>query len=119
MPIRDPDSTPIDSETGQKVEGRKSHAEERPATVALAKRLHRLNPKTGQRQSLREIATALVPHDDAQGSEVARRSPADMPLPGLGEAVQTLQLRSSGKGRPPIRATSRTGTRAKLSRYLL
>ena len=29
---------------GQKVEGRKSHAERRPEAVAMAKRLHRANP---------------------------------------------------------------------------
>ena len=32
-----------------KCEGRKSHAEKRPGTVALAKRLHRASPKTGKR----------------------------------------------------------------------
>jgi DNA invertase Pin-like site-specific DNA recombinase len=45
-------------ETG-KCEGRKSHAETRPETVALAKRLHRKSPKTGERRSLRNIAKTL------------------------------------------------------------
>lgn len=44
--------------TGQKVEGRKSHAEARPDVVALAKKLRRKRPKGGQR-SLREISAAL------------------------------------------------------------
>ena len=43
--------------------GRRSHAEARPATVALAKRLYRKNPKTGARRSLREIAAALAAAD--------------------------------------------------------
>lgn len=43
-----------------KCEGRKSHAEARPEAVALAKRLHRKNPKTGERRSLRAIASALA-----------------------------------------------------------
>ena len=46
--------------TGTKAEGRKSHAEERPETVILAKRLHRANPKTGKRRSLREISAELA-----------------------------------------------------------
>lgn len=46
-------------ETG-KCEGRKSHSEARPETVALAKRLHRKNSKTGGRRSLRGIAAALA-----------------------------------------------------------
>src|SRR4051812_18491132 len=46
--------------TGAKVEGRKSHAELRPDVVALAKRLHRVSPKTGERRSLREIAAELA-----------------------------------------------------------
>lgn len=45
-------------ETG-KCEGRKSHAETRPEAVALAKRLHRKSPKTGERRSLRNVAKAL------------------------------------------------------------
>jgi len=47
-------------ETGRKVEGRKSHTELRPDVVALAKRLHRASPKTGERRSLREIAAELA-----------------------------------------------------------
>jgi DNA invertase Pin-like site-specific DNA recombinase len=43
-----------------KGEGRKSHSELRPATVAMAKRLHRRNPKTGGRRSYREIAAELA-----------------------------------------------------------
>ena len=46
--------------TGKKVEGRKSHAQERPEIVTLAKRLHRANPKTGKRRSLREISAELA-----------------------------------------------------------
>ena len=43
-------------ETGKKVDGRKSHAEQRPEVVAEAKRLRRASPKTGKRLSFREIA---------------------------------------------------------------
>lgn len=46
-------------ETG-KCEGRKSHAEARPEAVKLARRLHRANPKTGDRRSLRAISAALA-----------------------------------------------------------
>jgi hypothetical protein len=42
---------------GLKVEGRKSIAEERPATVELARKLARARPKGGKR-SLREISAA-------------------------------------------------------------
>ena len=45
--------------TGQKVEGRKSHAEERPEVVALAKALRRRKPKGG-RLSLRAISAELA-----------------------------------------------------------
>jgi DNA invertase Pin-like site-specific DNA recombinase len=45
--------------TGQKVEGRKSHAEERPEVVALAKALRRKKPKGGQ-MSLRAISAELA-----------------------------------------------------------
>jgi hypothetical protein len=45
---------------GQKVEGRKSLAETCPEVVAAAKRLRRASPKTGERRSLRAIATALA-----------------------------------------------------------
>jgi DNA invertase Pin-like site-specific DNA recombinase len=46
--------------TGVKVEGRQSHAEKRPEAVALAKRLHRRNPATGERMSLRQISKRLA-----------------------------------------------------------
>jgi DNA invertase Pin-like site-specific DNA recombinase len=45
--------------TGQKVEGRKSHAEDRPEVVALAKSLARKKPKGGQ-MSLRAISAELA-----------------------------------------------------------
>jgi DNA invertase Pin-like site-specific DNA recombinase len=45
--------------TGQKVEGRKSHAEDRPEVVALAKSLARRKPKGGQ-MSLRAISAELA-----------------------------------------------------------
>jgi DNA invertase Pin-like site-specific DNA recombinase len=47
-------------EDSGKCEGRKSHAERRPETVRLAKRLHRLNRKTGARPSLRAISARLA-----------------------------------------------------------
>ena len=43
-----------------KCEGRKTHAEINPEAVALAKRLRRANPKTGERRSLRRISAALA-----------------------------------------------------------
>jgi DNA invertase Pin-like site-specific DNA recombinase len=42
-----------------KCEGRRSHLEMNPELVALAKKLHRRNPKTGQGLSLRSIAAEL------------------------------------------------------------
>jgi DNA invertase Pin-like site-specific DNA recombinase len=42
-----------------KCEGRKSLAEKHPEAVALAKRLRRASPKTGERMSLRKISAAL------------------------------------------------------------
>jgi hypothetical protein len=48
---------------GQKVEDRKSHVERRPEAVAMAKRLHRANPVTGKRNSLRKIAAELAGAD--------------------------------------------------------
>ncbi|MDR9772422.1 recombinase family protein [Rhizobium hidalgonense] len=45
--------------TGQKVEGRKSHAELNPDVVPLARRLHRKDRK-GNRRSLRDIAAELA-----------------------------------------------------------
>jgi DNA invertase Pin-like site-specific DNA recombinase len=56
--------------TGKKVEGRKSHAEERPEVVALAKLLARKRPKGGQ-LSLRAVAAALA----AQGHVNERGKP--------------------------------------------
>ena len=44
---------------GLKVEGRKSIAEQRPATVELARKLARARPKGGKR-SLREVSAALA-----------------------------------------------------------
>src|SRR5262249_30358287 len=46
-------------ETGGKCEGRKSHAEQNPQLVELAKRLHRQKPKGG-RMSLRAISAELA-----------------------------------------------------------
>ena len=43
-----------------KCEGRKSHAEARPDTVALARKLHHKNPSTGKRRSLRTVAALLA-----------------------------------------------------------
>jgi len=43
-----------------KCEGRKSHAETNPETVALAKRLRRQNPKTHRRMSYRKVAKELA-----------------------------------------------------------
>jgi DNA invertase Pin-like site-specific DNA recombinase len=56
--------------TGVKVEGRKSHAETRPETVELTKRLRRKRPKVGQR-SYREIAAELRKrgHTNKHGNE--------------------------------------------------
>jgi hypothetical protein len=45
--------------TGNKVEGRKSHAETRPEAVALAKALARKKPKGGK-PSLRTVSAALA-----------------------------------------------------------
>lgn len=45
---------------GEKVEGRKAHAEIRPEVVALAKRLRRASPKNGSRLSYRAIAVKLA-----------------------------------------------------------
>ena len=42
-----------------KCEGRKAHVELNPHAVALAKRLHRASPKTGERMSLRRITAEL------------------------------------------------------------
>ena len=42
-----------------KCEGRKAHSERNPEVVALAKRLRRSSPKSGERMSLRRISAAL------------------------------------------------------------
>jgi DNA invertase Pin-like site-specific DNA recombinase len=47
------------TETRTKVEGRKSHSEQRPEVVAEAKRLRRKSAKTGKRQPFRRIAEEL------------------------------------------------------------
>lgn len=43
-----------------KCEGRKAHGEVQPDVVAMAKRLRRASPKTGERRSLRDIAAELA-----------------------------------------------------------
>jgi hypothetical protein len=43
-----------------KCEGRRSHKELNSEAVALAKRLRRRNPKTGERKSLRQISIQLA-----------------------------------------------------------
>lgn len=48
--------------TGAKVEGRKSYSERSPEMVALARRLYRRSPKTGERRSLRSISRLLAEH---------------------------------------------------------
>jgi DNA invertase Pin-like site-specific DNA recombinase len=47
-------------ETGEKVEGRKSHAELRPEVVLEAKRLRRASPLNGKRRSFRKISRELA-----------------------------------------------------------
>src|SRR3954447_20905060 len=44
---------------GRRVEGRKGYADTNPKLIREAKRLHRRNPKTGERRSLRVIAAEL------------------------------------------------------------
>lgn len=46
-------------EIGERIEGRKGFHETHPKAVAMAKRLRRASPKTGERRSLREISEAL------------------------------------------------------------
>lgn len=48
------------AQLGRRCEGRKGYADTRPELVRAARRLHRRSPVTGQRRSLREIATELV-----------------------------------------------------------
>jgi DNA invertase Pin-like site-specific DNA recombinase len=57
-------------ETGQKVEGRKTHLEKRPEVVALARTLARKKPKGGQ-LSLRAVSAAMA----AQGFVNERGKP--------------------------------------------
>jgi DNA invertase Pin-like site-specific DNA recombinase len=45
---------------GHRVEGRRPLAETHPEAVALAKRLRRANPKSGERRSLRRISAELA-----------------------------------------------------------
>jgi hypothetical protein len=65
--------------TGEKVEGRKSHAELRPELVALVRQLHRKRPKGGQR-SLRDIAAELAArgHLNERGVSFSAASIASM-----------------------------------------
>jgi DNA invertase Pin-like site-specific DNA recombinase len=64
-----------------KCEGRKSHAEKRPAVVALARRLHRLH--NGQRRSLRRIARLLadVGHVNGSGRVFSASAVSSMVVP--------------------------------------
>jgi hypothetical protein len=59
-----------------KCEGRKSHAEINPKLVALAKRLRRRIPKTGEQKSLRSIAAELarLGHVNVNGRPFAAHS---------------------------------------------
>jgi DNA invertase Pin-like site-specific DNA recombinase len=59
-----------------KCEGRRSHIEINPELVALAKRLRRRNPKTGERKSLRAIAAELAKlgHVNVNGRPFAAES---------------------------------------------
>jgi DNA invertase Pin-like site-specific DNA recombinase len=59
-----------------KCEGRPSHREMNPELVALAKRLRRRNPKTGERKSLRAIAAELarLGHVNVNGRPFAAES---------------------------------------------
>jgi DNA invertase Pin-like site-specific DNA recombinase len=69
-------------EAGVKCEGRKSHAERRPAMVALAKRLARRKPKGGK-LSLRAIAAELAAqgHFNERGRAFNPKSVAAMLAP--------------------------------------
>lgn len=53
--------------TGEKVEGRKSHAEKNPELVALVHQLHR-KPRKGDRMSLRAIADELANRGHRNGN---------------------------------------------------
>jgi hypothetical protein len=65
--------------TGQKVEGRKSHAELHPELVVLVRQLRRRRPKGGQR-SLREISAELATlgHLNERGQPFSAASIASM-----------------------------------------
>ena len=65
--------------TGEKVEGRKSHLEERPDVVALARSLARKKPKGGQ-LSLRAVAAELAAqgHVNERGKPFHHKSVAAM-----------------------------------------
>ncbi|HET6553416.1 MAG TPA: recombinase family protein [Dyella sp.] len=56
--------------THGKCEGRKSIAETQPEVAALARKLYRRNPATGQRRSMREIAEELTKagHRNSKGN---------------------------------------------------
>jgi hypothetical protein len=56
--------------------GRRSHNEINPEVVALARRLRRRNPKTGERKSLRSIAAELarLGHVNVNGRPYAAQS---------------------------------------------
>jgi hypothetical protein len=47
-------------EAGRRIEGRKGLSITHPEAVALAKRLRRASPKTGERRSLRDISAILA-----------------------------------------------------------
>lgn len=63
-----------------KCEGRKGLHETSPEVVALAKRLHRASPKTGERRSLRTIARLLseAGHVNSKGEPFAAKVVANM-----------------------------------------
>ena len=65
--------------TGQKVEGRKNHAELHPELVALVRQLRRKKPKGGQR-SLRQISAELAArgHFNERGNPFSAASIASM-----------------------------------------
>ena len=48
------------AEAGRRIEGRKGFSVTNPEAVALARRLRRASPKTGERRSLRAIAAMLA-----------------------------------------------------------
>jgi len=77
-------------DTGAKVEGRKTHAEERPEVVALAKRLARKKPKGGK-LSLRAISAEL-----AREGHPTRAREAVPPQVGHRHARGTKTRRPSG-----------------------